>query len=378
MKFVIDILKVRLLIFILILCACNSVKKVLKPNSETHTVETNRIYSVNVSLELKKRTILFDLSKEDQESKGFRKIEIETNNNYKDHVIVTENDKFISKFKSENYFISDRKIVIYYADGQPSSIEELSDSLSISNENLTTYYRFFKALKQGKSLYYWPNGNLAQLTFFRNGQNDTFSMSWYSNKNLYSYSHKDTLIYFSESGDTAQKEFYKYVGKDKFYAQLLYWPNGKLKSESFFTSKMRGVPCHTWVNYNEKGKVIGTVKHKPENQPVEDWPAPRVLDIIQVPNCNFKQNIKTGLEGILKNKKLDYRGFNKIGINVTNGSVSLSWISGHAASGLEESIEKSIQNWYCSNDDGASRRGGFGYVSITDDYNIFFEVIEEK
>lgn len=363
-----------------ILFACHSGNRVLKSNDRNNRndVDSKSIYSVNViSLERELRIILFDMSKEFYPSKGLRKIEIRpTKIWWGDDVLVTERDTFVSRFFSKDYFITVRKMVVYYPNGQISSIEKLSDSFSVNDRNLITHYSFFKALRHGECLYYWPNGNLAEQTFFRNGLNDTFSKSWYINKNLYSYRHKDTLINFSESGDTTQKEYYKTIGNDKFYARLLYWPNGKLKSENYFTNERSEVRCHTWIDYNEKGKVISKVKYKPENQPIDKilYEKPDEL-VIQTPPCDFKQNIKNGLTDILKNEKLDHGGINKMGIIVTNGSVSINWVSGHAATRLYESIAKNLQKWYCSNDNRISWYGNQD-ITITDYYTIIFWVGE--
>jgi antitoxin component YwqK of YwqJK toxin-antitoxin module len=364
------------------LFACHSSKKGFVSNERNNSNKTVSIstYLVHVkSIEMEKRIIWVDLlgeySGEYYNTKGVRKIEIKPTIKFGDGITVTERDTFVSRFYSKDYLITNRKLVVYYTNGQIASIEKLSDSCKANDRNLITHFGIFKALRHGECIYYWPNGNLAEQTFFRNGLNDTFSKSWYSNNILASYMHKDTQIFFSENGETTRKECYRKIGNDTLYTILMYWPNGKIKSENYFTAKNCKVPCQTWIAYSEKGKVLSKTEYKPNNQAIEElmFVEPYELIFIENPPCDFKQNLKNGLADILKNEKIDHGGINKMGIIVTNGRVSIDWVSGHVVTELYESLTKNLQKWYCPNDNSLPWHGKKS-MTTKEYYTIMFEL----
>lgn len=363
----------------LLLISCHSGKRLVTAHHQEycHPVEPTRNYNVTVtSVQHTYREFLFDLSKEGQGGEGYKRIEIQPDLGEGNLVSIFERDVFITSFYSKNYCIISPQIKVYHPNMQLSSIEELADTFSSNNKNITGYFYFFKALRHGKSLYYWPNGNLAGITYYRHGQNDTFDKAWYSSKNLYYHRHKDTQSYYNEDGTLLTKEYYKTIGKNKFYSQYLYWPNGKLRTEKYYTNNTEWIRCHIWVEYNEKGKVIKKTEYKADNQPMAispDHDEPIYATVETLP-CDFEKNISDGLKAILLKQTITKGGKHELRFSVKNGIVSFEGITGNGGNQLAGYIEKELQNWYCTDPENKNRSGNM-YVT-NDFYKVNFWIEE--
>lgn len=231
-------------------------------------------------------------------------------------------------------------------------------------------------MRHGKSLYYWPNGDLAGIAFYRHGQNDTFDKAWYVNKNLFYHRHIDTQSYYNEDGRLSSKEYYKTIGKNKFYVQYLYWPNGKLRTEKYYTNNKDWIPRHIWVEYNEKGKVIKKTEYKPDNQPISVPPDREepIYAIVETVPCDFEKNISDGLKAILQKQTITESGKYELTFSVKNGKVNFEGISGYGGGHIGNYIEKELQDWYCADPKNKNISGNM-FVT-TDFYKVVFLIGE--
>ena len=142
-----------------------------------------------------------------------------------DLVRVLEDDTQVTRFHVKDNYIIDKKLEVYYPNGQLSYSYELADSTS--NGNIRRHYRYFKSVRHGKHLSYWPNGNLSGIVYYKHGLNDSFEKRYYKDgKQLYYYMHRDTQLYFYEDGKVQSLSRYVNLGRTKRYKVLKYWPNG--------------------------------------------------------------------------------------------------------------------------------------------------------
>jgi antitoxin component YwqK of YwqJK toxin-antitoxin module len=243
-----------------------------------------------------------------------------------DSVYLYESDTLISTFISKDYRLSG-EIRVYDRQGRLASVENFADSVGMYDLAWPSY-NIFRGRKHGRCEWFFPDGRLQRLAYYRNGRNDTFEQVFYNSGNLFSYNHKDTWVYYGEdNGIPARKEYFTQRGKYRMYVEYLYWPTGKLRSEKYYFDREKTVPCHTWKDYDKSGKLVKSVRKKGPYITSERMGEPQYF-LAQTAACDVKKILTDSTREILKRVSIRSPGTYTLKFSMGSGGGKLLEMEG--------------------------------------------------
>jgi antitoxin component YwqK of YwqJK toxin-antitoxin module len=277
-----------------------------------------------------------------------------------DSVFMYERDTLVATFKARNYSVFG-EVRTYGRKGNLEILEYMEDSIDVNDARASTYHKIFKAIRNGKSESFFPDGKPDSITWYRHGKNDTFEKIWYTNGNLYAYKHKDTQMYFYEDGEPEARSYFTKRGKfDRLYVKYKYWPNGKIQLETYSVDEEGLIPVHIWKYYDEKGRLLRQVNK--DKSPYMAGAPPLTVEQISIerlefPECNLHELLKDSIRNILKKTDVYTPGLYRIKFSLSDWRAELVSVEGPEKYSLEDALKKMFYNLGCYSQPHNFRRG---------------------
>lgn len=282
-----------------------------------------------------------------------------------DSVFLYEYDTLVSAFKAHNYAVWG-EVKTYDRKGNLVLREYLEDSIDVNDPRASGYHGVFKAIKHGMSESFFSDGKPGSMTWYRHGRNDTFEKIWFDNGRLYNYKHKDTMLYFYENGKRESASCFTQKGKARYYVIYQYWPNGKLKSESYYVNEDKLIPVHVWKEYDEKGKLIKQVSKKNEPYGVE-MPPPMLIERAEFIECNLEERIKYGLIDVMKSSSIHMAGVYLVKFSLNRQFAELISVDGPEKYQMEALLKNMFRELSCYS---MSHNGSRGMDFYTMEFSV--------